>query len=210
MNNTIKAFIILTLTFLFSAGAFFLFKPFKYIDNDKSTILCQSGAVFTIGPNYIYSLDDKLDRFNDDKARKLCQFNTIRDYNNTYQVPKIINYQFNPVSWQNSNWGDAVLVASTVILIGWFALGFFLKDDYKKYLSYRFIFLCLLFSCLIFLVFLKKPVAKLYCQRQSAEKVVNFRNSAFKYGVISIPLEDKHIKDSLAGINDKCLKLNGF
>ena len=206
-NNMIKKLLILTLVFSLATAAFFLFKPFNYIDNDQSAVLCDNGrALINIGPNYIYSFEDKLDSFNDIKTRKLCQFNTIRDYNDTYKTPETINYQFKPVYSQDSSWPDALLMASVVVLTAWLLIGFFEKKDLQNYFSFKYIFISFLLGITVYFVVLRQPTISLYCQRQIAQKVVNFRNSAFKYGVLSVPEEDKHIKEITPEIFQKCLR----
>jgi len=205
-NKMIKKIIILTLTFSLAISAFFLFKPFNYIDNDQSAVLCDNGGIFNIGPNYIYSFEDRLDSFNGIKARKLCQFNAIRDYNDTYKSPETINYQFKPIFSQDSSWPDALLMASAVILAAWLLIGFFVKKDLKNYFSFKYIFISFLLGTAVYFVVLRQPTINLYCQRQVAQKVVNFRNSAFKYGVLSVPEEDKHIKEITPEIFQKCFR----
>lgn len=197
---------ILILTFSLAIGMFFLFEPFKYLDNDQSTVICNTGGEFNIGPNYIYSFEDKLDKFNDVKARKLCTFGAIRDYINYYKTPAQKNYQLKPVFAQNSSWGDATIVTMAAILFAWFILNLLLEKNLQNIFSTKLFIVSILISGLLFVLFLKNTVKKIYCQRQIAQKVVNFRNSAFKYGVQSVPEEDKHIKEITPEIFQKCLR----
>lgn len=205
----IKYHILTIICLTLAISVFFLFKPFTYLDNDTSSITCQNGGIFIIGPNYIYSFEKNLDQFNDIKARKLCAFGVIRDYINYYKTPEQKNYQLKAAFNQNSSWGDAVIAASAVILFSWFILNLLLGKNLQNIYSSKLLIISILISSLLFIFFLKNPVKKLYCQRQIAQKVVNFRNSAFKYGVISVPDEDKYIKEVTPKIFQSCLQ-SGF
>jgi hypothetical protein len=183
---------------------FIIFKPFTYVDNDKSKIVCNNnGASFDAGPNYIYTLDQSLDGFNDVKARKLCEFNTIRDYIQAYKTPSM-NYQFKPVYTTNSSWGDALLMTLITFVVGTFAI-----EIAKKRTALTFLFLAV-FIFLSYFLYFQKNALKIFCQRQIAEKVVNFRNSAYKGGVIAVPEEDTHIKSLVNSLNKQCLKNEGL
>lgn len=101
-----------------SLGAFYIFKPYSFIDNEHSKIICKNGAHYDIGPNYIFTLGNKLDAFNDRAARELCAYSVIRDYGNYYKTPPDVNYQFLPVYIKESSWGDAILVTLAAFLSG--------------------------------------------------------------------------------------------
>ena len=107
----------LLITLSFSISLFFM--PFKYVDNDHSYISCFSdGRRYETSPNYIFALDDKLDSFNDIKARKLCEYKIISDYNNTYSTPASVNYEFLPVVFQDSSWLNVIFVFLLTFVIG--------------------------------------------------------------------------------------------
>ncbi|MBI2641195.1 hypothetical protein HYW87_01200, partial [Candidatus Roizmanbacteria bacterium] len=100
-----------------------LFKPFRYVDNQKSYIVCKKdNSHFEIGPNLIYTFTQSLDDFNDKKARKLCEYKTIRDYADSQKTPQEVNYIFYPVYTTESSWSDVLfssmlIFAALVILI---------------------------------------------------------------------------------------------
>lgn len=203
-------FIVYLIVLTISLGVFVVFKPFTYIDNDKSRVVCnKNNASFEIGPNYIYTFGNKLDQFNDEKARKLCEYSIIRDYGNTYKTPAEINYSFIPSYVKNSSWGDALLVSFAGFLIGSFiieTLNLFLNK--KHVINITYIVVSFLPALIFFFFFLKNIAVKINCKRQIAQKVVNFRNSAFKSGVIPIPEEDKHINLIIKPLYEKCLRSN--
>ncbi|OGK25482.1 hypothetical protein A3A46_02895 [Candidatus Roizmanbacteria bacterium RIFCSPLOWO2_01_FULL_37_13] len=197
-----------------SLGMLNVFKPYTYLDNNSSQIICdKSGAPFDIGPNFIYTLEDKLDSFNDQKAQKLCEYGIIRDYGSSYKTPDKPNYQLKPKMVKESSWGDAILMAAAIFIFGAILIemllsrkGFNLK---KHYMVVYFILLTIASFALY--VFVTKPIAvKVFCQRQIAQKVVNFRNSAYKNGVYPIPEEDKHIGSLLGPLYEKCLMKEGI
>ncbi|OGK17071.1 hypothetical protein A2774_05100 [Candidatus Roizmanbacteria bacterium RIFCSPHIGHO2_01_FULL_39_12c] len=102
-----------------SLAAFQIFRPFNYLDNASSYIVCDKNqARFEIGPNLIYSFTDSLDEFNDQKARKLCEYNLIKDYLNTLKVPEKPNYAFYPAYKTESSWLDALIISSILFFIG--------------------------------------------------------------------------------------------
>lgn len=187
-----------------SFGMIIIFKPFTFVDNDKSKIVCdKNGSSFDAGPNFIYTFEEKLDSFNDEKARKLCEFNTIRDYINFYKTPPL-NYQFKPHYKTNSSWGDASLMT-----LASFALGLLAIEIAKKKSVLPFLFL-VVFIYLSYSLYIQKNAFKIYCQRQIAEKVVNFRNSAYKGGVIYVPEEDAHITSLVTSVTKQCLQNEGL
>ena len=92
-----------------SIGVFFIFKPFQYIDNQKSYLICtKDQSRFEIGPNLIYAFSRSLDSYNDKKARKLCEYKTIRDYADSQKTPETVNYKFYPVYTNESSWLNAI------------------------------------------------------------------------------------------------------
>lgn len=114
-----------------SLFVFTIYRPFTYIDNMRSYIICnKDGRKFDIGPNYIYSFTNKLDSFNDAKARKLCEYGLIKDYHNSLETPTNLNYQFHPVYTTDSHWLRAIILSSLVFTIGLIAI-----EAIKKCLS---------------------------------------------------------------------------
>lgn len=125
--------ILYIILFSLSIGSFVLFRPFTYIDNDHSYVLCKSDNVrYELGPNYIFAVGEQLDPFNDAKARKLCEHKIIRDYNHSYPTPEKQNYTFLPAKFQDSSWLNAIFAFLITFFLG---MGFielfhflFLKD----------------------------------------------------------------------------------
>ena len=114
------------LLFTLSLAVGHIFKPYPYIDNEKSQIVClKNNQSFEAGWNFIYTFEDTLDNFNDKKARKLCEYNIIKDYADTVQVPKEVNYRFEPKYIQESSWVDAIFMASATLILGIIFIEFF-------------------------------------------------------------------------------------
>lgn len=200
-KSKVKTILIVVAYFLLtglSLAMLIIFKPFTFVNNDKSKIVCSDGYSYEAGPNYVYTLEHTLDAFNDKKARKLCAFRIIRDYKDSFKTPPK-NYEFKPVYAQNSSWGDALLMT----LVS-FSLGVILIEYSKRHFLLTPLFLASSFF-LVFFLYIQKNAIKIYCQRQMAEKVVNFRNSAYKSGVIAVPEENAHINKSLPFLYEKCL-----
>ena len=208
-------------------GSLFIFKPFTYIDNAQSQIICnKDGQTFELGWNFIYTFSDKLDSFNDTKARKLCEYKIIKDYSNTYQTPAIRNYDFRPKYIQESSWPEAIFMFFAMLIFG--ALIIELTNNTLKVRksssthpegekitkislpSFLLFFTSIFFASLLFFFLFKKPAAMIYCKRQVARKVNNFKRIIFKYGIIPIPEEDEHIKSILPDLYESCLAKQGF
>ena len=100
-------------------GVFIVFRPFTYIDNDHSNVICRTdNAHYETSPNLIFLIDEHLDKLNDVKARKLCQYHIIRDYNNTYESPTHINYTLLPAIAYESSWINDIFVCLVTFFIG--------------------------------------------------------------------------------------------
>lgn len=194
---TIFSYLLLT---TLSLSALIIFKPFTMVDNDTSKIVCQKGGSFDAGPNYIYTFEQRLDSFNDEKARKLCEFGIIRDYHNVYKTPLSQNYDFKPIYRSVSSWGDALLVTG-ILMLG----GCFLIELVKKNGLLMMSVSCILCITSIFLYIQKIPF-KLNCNLQIAYKVTNFRNSAYKGGVVAMLEEDAHINSVVKVLYKQCYK----
>jgi len=102
-----------------SLGALVIYKPVTYIDNGKSSIVCtKNNQKFEMGPNFIYIFGDKIDDFNDSKARKLCEYGLVKDYGNTLQKPSNVNYTLDIVMTQDSSWTNAIIAAFVLFIFG--------------------------------------------------------------------------------------------
>ncbi|MBI4009310.1 hypothetical protein HY357_03685 [Candidatus Roizmanbacteria bacterium] len=113
------AYILLT---SLSLAVFRLYKPYLYIENNTSYVICNDGSRFETGPNSIFSFDKKLDLFNEKKAKKLCQYKIIRDYGDMYKTSNEINYQFHPVEVEESSWITAILAFYIFFVSGAFVI----------------------------------------------------------------------------------------
>lgn len=99
-------------------GAFMFLRPFTFIENAHTYVKCLNDQVsYEAGPNFIFVLDDKLDPFNDVKARKLCQYNIIKDYNGQYKTPEEINYLNLPEKQLSSSWPNAIFASFFVFFL---------------------------------------------------------------------------------------------
>lgn len=182
-------------------------KPFTYVDNATSQIVCdKNGQSFEAGWNFIYTFTDRLDTFNDEKARKLCEFNIIKDYSHFYKNPLKTNYRFEPKLIQESSWPDAILIFFAVIVLGTTVIGRFSK----RVFILKYVILSAAIGLMLFFLVFKKPSAVIFCQRQIARKVNNFKRVIFKYNIFPIPEEDQHIESILPNIYQNCLKKEGF
>lgn len=212
LNFLIYAFII-----SISLGVFYIFRPYSYIDSATSQIVCKKNyASFETGWNFIYTFDQTLDPFNDAKARKICEHNAIKDYGNTLKTPSEINYRFEPKYIQESSWLDAIFMASAILIIGIIFIEFvkakfdtstnlMRRHEFRKYLS-----LTTFIAIGLFFLFMYKPSVSIFCKRQVARKINNFKRVIFKYGVIPIPEEDKHISSLITPLYKKCLIKEGI
>lgn len=216
-NFSVFYFISYVILISAALGIFYIFKPYTYIDNAASTVACKNGNQYEIGWNFIYTFNDKLDDFNDVKARKVCEYGAIKDYGNTLKAPEAINYKLQPVYIQESSWADAIFMFFVTLIFGaitteTFRSIYFIhikkakppESPNKLYLK---IYLALLLFLVptIFFVIIKKPAQVVFCKRQVARKVNNFKRVIFKYGIVPIPEEDKHIKSILNPLYESCL-----
>lgn len=120
-DNLLLTIYILTysLVFALSMSSFIIFRPFFYVDNDTSTVVCNKDQKsYEISPNLIYSVDQKLDPGNDKKARKLCEYQIISDYTDVYKAPMEKNYIFAHSMEQESSWPNAVFAAFLIFFLG--------------------------------------------------------------------------------------------
>lgn len=198
------------LVFCLSLGIFYIFKPYTYIDNAKFTLICKNGNRYAGGWNFIYTFEDKLDSFNDIKARKICQYNAIKDYGNGLKTPDDVNYRFAPIFTQESSWPDAIFMFFAALIIGTIFIEaltpiFFSKLS-KKQSPMIFIISFIVLVPLLFFLIIKKPADIIFCSRQVARKVNSFKRIIFKYGLYEIPEEDSHINSLIDPLYQKCLK----
>jgi hypothetical protein len=203
----IISYIIALLT---SIGILYIFKPYKYIDNATSLIICSKDSrSYEAGWNFIYSFDVRLDVFNVAKAGKLCEYGIIKDYGNTVKTPSETNYRFKPKYIQESSWGDAILMFFAAFILGGLIIQLlFPKLTFKTTLTL--LIIALTTSPIVFFLLIKNPAVEIFCARQVARKVNNFKRVIFKYGIFPIPEEDTHIKSVIPGLYQTCLSNEGI
>ncbi len=210
MPKLFSTFIIILYTIVFSTSlfVFYIFKPFTYLDNAQSKIICnKNGAVFEIGWNFVYSFDGKLDAWNDIKARKICEYNAIKDYVNAVKTPQEVNYHFEPIYITESSWPDAIFMFVSTLIVG-IIIAEIVSSRLKSHKPLKKIMMIvpIALALVLFLFLFKKPAAQVFCQRQVARKINNFKRIIFKYGIVPIPEEDKHIKSITPALFEACLK----
>jgi hypothetical protein len=211
MKKIISIYLIsYVILFSIAYSAFYIFKPYKYVDNATSRVICdKDNYQVDAGWNLVYTFDQQLDRFNDIKARKICEYNVIKDYTDVYKPPSKINYRFIPQYIQESSWKDALIIFFAPLFLGAIIIEVAYAVLYKSILTNQIpiILLSALFGFILFFFVLKKPVAtKIFCYRQVARKVNNFKRVIFKFGIFPIPEEEKYIKEVVPGIYQKCLR----
>lgn len=143
---TVPVFIYLvfyTLILALAAGSFIIFRPIVYVDSTKAKIYCADGKEYGANAVFIFSLNGGLDEFNDKKARKLCEYGTIFDYQDAFAIPAKINYRFDPVFYQESSYPEAGLGFILTFTIGAFIIEtvsfiFFKLTGVKQVKSKRF------------------------------------------------------------------------
>lgn len=199
--------------FSIAYSVFYIFKPYKYVDNATSKIICdKNSAQFDTGWNFVYTFNQQLDQFNDKKARKMCEYNVIKDYADTLKTPPAVNYRFVPQFTHESNWTDALIMFFAPLILGTIFIEAARNVLHKSLLIHQalIILLSALLGFFLFFVVLKKPAAEIFCARQVARKVNNFKRVVFKFGVFPIPEENSYIQSILPDLYQNCLKNEGF
>lgn len=133
MILSIVYFVFHTVVVAIAFTASSIYRPFTFVDNDHSYVLChQSNTKYETSPNLIFAVDEKLDPFNDKKARKLCQYQIIKDYGDTYATPGQINYTFLPALRQESSWLQAAFAFFIVYVFGSVVISLIFKPMTKN------------------------------------------------------------------------------
>ena len=194
-----------SLIIFLSISVFMLFRPFPYVDNDRSYILCYTNRVrYEITPNLIFAVDSQLDNFNDSKARKLCAYQIISDYNNVYPTPKEKNYTFLFAKTTQSSWPNALFAAFLVYLSGLVlvrSLGILRHPPNKKYFL-----ISLIFGFIIYFFFIKDPANKLFCKRQADFKLYNFLKAVKKNSAPEKIELNEEVKKFVSNLYNDCIK----
>lgn len=90
-------------------------RPQPEVDDEKSRIACDNGKNYKLSANriYVYSVDTtSLSNYQDEEARKLCQYGVLNDYSTSYRnlaTPTHQNYQLKIVEGTRGSWTNAIL-----------------------------------------------------------------------------------------------------
>ena len=193
----------------FSLGVFYIFRPFKLIDNSKSYLLCKNNYRYFIGPNLVYSFDGRIDAYNDKKARKVCEYGIIRDYGDTFKTPSL-NYNFNPVYSQESSWSNAAFAFFLAFSLGavlieanfkTVSLLVLIKKKIPQFILL--IFFSIMAGGILFNVLMKKPAAEIFCQKKVNTMILNFKLSV---NFTSQSEEEKYVNGLMQKLYEQCLR----
>ena len=184
-----------------SLFTFFIFRPYKFIEHNKTKIVCQkNNQSYYIGPNLIFAFEEKLDPQTDKNVRKLCEYAIINDSQNTFKTPEKVNYALSVAYEKEGSWVDTALVSSVIFLLMITILN-------KFFLNFKFFNpVAILIGLILFLFFLSKPAKSLFCERQMASHINNFKKSAYGYGLLRIQQEEVRIKPLLQQAYKKCVE----
>ena len=200
MNKSTQliSFLCLVLTTSVSLILFWLFQPIPYVDNFNSYLICNNSNQYQAGSNFVFSVNGKLDKFNDIKARKLCDHGIILDYANAYSINPNKNYLYKPAKRVDSNWLQAILLATIPV---------FLVLSIAKDFKYKVALLALSFtiSLIFFFFFLKSSTDDLFCQRNAALQSEDFKKSVNKAGRLLHELDEKYMLKVKEQIYKNCL-----
>lgn len=192
-------FLIFFILFSLSFTVFYLFRPYSYIDQSKSKIVCNNNkTIYDVGPTFFFAFERKLDPKTDKNVRKLCEYSIINDYQDTYKSPRKINYRLIPVYNQEGSWTDAFLISLVI-----FAPALLLRAQKAIITSAFFL------AIVGFFLLLKIPTKKLYCERQMASRINNFKKSAYGFGLTRIQQEEPYMRTILYQVFQKCLENEG-
>lgn len=194
----------------FSIGVFYVFRPFKFVDNSKSYLACKNNNRYFIGPNLVYSFDGKIDTYNDKKARKVCEYGLIRDYGDQYKAPATINYIFNPVYSQESSWSNAAFAFFLALFTGAVLIEAGFKTVSLLFLAKKqilqltlWVFFSILAGGVLFHFLIKKPATQIYCQRKVNTMILNFKLSI---NFTSQSEEDRYVNEFMKKLYGDCLR----
>jgi hypothetical protein len=196
------------LLFLLFLETFYIFQPFTITNHDKSSIVCEKNNLsYEFGLNLIFAIDNKLDPQADKNIRKLCEYSIINDFQDTYKTPSRVNYFVDMINETDGSWGDTLLVSLAILSLSIIFVEIcknrFAKEQ-KTTISIKFIIFGA--GVIIFLLLLKNPSQKLFCNRVMASNLANFKKSAYGYGLQRLQLEEPHIQSFIQEVYLKCLK----
>ncbi len=200
-------FLIYVFIISMSMGAFWSFRPFQYIDNYESRVICNNNQIYQTGPSVIFSSDGTIDAWNEKKTEKLCAFGMVLDYYDMYKAPGTVNYRFSPAYQTDSSWQQAIFAFFVVggfgILVAE-ALLELLKINYK--VNWVFIGAVILGGILLFFFLFQKPFNYLYCQKKAILVTWDFRRSANRSGKTMPKEEEGYIKTIKQKVFSDCMR----
>lgn len=210
MKKLLSLLIILTYPVLFSViiGTFYLFRPYRVLDHQKTTIICvKNNMTYEAGPNLIYAFSETLDPQTDKNVRKLCEYSIMGDYQDSYKAPEMVNYKMIAAYEQRFNWVDTLLVTFVIALIG-FAFMEKARTALKIHAPnvYTLVIFSLILGVFIFLTTLYSPLKKLWCERKVASTLHNFKKSAYGYGLQRIQQEEKYLSPVIKSEYEICIR----
>lgn len=194
-------FLIYLTFFSLAIAAFWIFIPFKYIDNYESRAICDNGVVYQTGPSIIFSYDGRIDAWNGKKLEKLCAYGMILDYYDVYKASGKVNYRFSPAYLTDSSWLQAVFLFG--ILGG---LGILGVKAVGRSTNIFFTGIVFLAAGLIFVLFLKKPATQLFCLKKSEIITSDFRVAANRSGKTMPKEEENYIKTIKEKVVKDCMR----
>jgi len=193
---------------ILAVSFFYISRPYTIIDHNKSNIICtNSNKTYELGPNFFYLFGNTFDPLIDSNIRKLCEYEIINDYQNTFKTPDNVNYKISPVYIQEMQWGDTFLVAIVFIMLGIGMAELIQKqimDPVSK--KKRYFFAAFVVSLVIVFLFLKPHIDNLYCERQVASSIANFKKSAYGFGLSRFEKDEAEIKKALNIARVQCLE----
>lgn len=193
--------------FCLAISILYLFRPYQFIDHNKTKIVCDNNMSYEIGPNLIFNSSGKFDEQEDKNVRKLCEYAIINDLADSYKSPEKINYHLMISYGKEGSWVDAFLISIAFFLVGSTIIENLLDSFIKmKIGKTSIIILALLGGFLMFMIFLKNPFTKVYCERQMASRINNFKKAAYGFGFERIAQEEAHIKKILSSQFKTCAK----
>lgn len=195
--------------FSLSFTVFYILRPYRFVDHNSSKVICDKNNIrYEIGPNLLFIFNDKFDAQTDKNVRKLCEYAIINDYQDTYKTPSSINYQLDLAYEIDGGWENVLLVSLSL-----FGFGFALIERFKKHFHHQttphLMLIGFGLGLVLFLSVFKNPSRILFCQRQQASTLANFKKSAYGFGLARIEQEEPVIQSVLKEGFQKCLHHGG-
>lgn len=191
-----------------------IFRPFTIVDNNQSNLICSADKhKYESAPNFIFAINENLDSFNDAKARKLCQFQIIRDYNSTYQTPVQKNYTFLPTMQQESSWLNAFFAGIFILLIGKKIIEFTTHTKIQAIFETNnvlLLFISALYVCAVYLFVLQQPANMLYCKKKVQTQLYNFTQVIKKNGAPEKIEMNEYVQKTMTEMYTTCIQSSNW